>query len=318
MVRQISVTEQLRRKNARKKWSLKGRMVSEGMRVRYSRSVLAFLHFTQEFGYKVPTWDELDDTVSEWLEHIFHDGQRKSLASDGLAGLQYHMPQSMGRLRRSWKLVKVWQKLEPPRRVLPISPLVIGAFAGVACELGYLAEASAMLVGFDAMLRSGELYRLKIKDIKFYGQRAVLSLGFTKTGKRANATEMVVVESKLAVSLLRQACHNRDRNDYLLHRGERCFRAVFNLLIEFFDIQGLVTVYSLRRGGASWDFLEHQSLERILLRGRWSSTSSARIYSQDATAMVIHLELTPSQTSMARAAAPRLVSSLTALPGRVT
>lgn len=293
-------------------------MISEGMKDRYRKSVIRFLDFTKEFNYQVPTWDDLDDTVSEWLEHIFQDGQHKSLASDGLAGLQYHLPQSIGRLRHSWKLVKVWQKLEPPRRVLPISPLVVGAFAGVACELGYLAEASALLVGFDTMLRSGELYRLKIRDIKFYNQRAVLSLGFTKTGKRTNATEMVVVESKLAVTLLRKACANRRRHEFLLYRGERAFRALFNMLIDFFDIQGLVTVYSLRRGGASWDFLQHQSLERTLLRGRWASTSSARIYLQDATAMVTHLELTPVQYSLAQAAASRLVNSLTAEPGRVT
>ena len=31
------------------------------------------------------------------------------------------------------------------------------------------------------------------------------------------------------------------------------------------------------RGGATWDFLEHQSMERTLLRGRWASTSSARM-----------------------------------------
>lgn len=318
MVRQISVTEQIRRQNTRRKWSLKGRMISAGMKERYHKSVTKFLQFTQEFNYAVPTWDDLDQVVGEWLEHIFQDGQHKSLASDGLAGLQYHLPQSMGRLRHSWKLVKVWQKLEPPRRVLPLSPLVVTAFAGVASALGYWAEASALLVGFDTMLRSGELYRLRIRDIKFYGSKAVLSLGFTKTGKRTNSQEMVVVESQLAVRALLRACAQRRRSELLLYRGERFFRSFYNLLIDFFDLQGLITVYSLRRGGASWDFLQHQSLERTLLRGRWSSTSSARIYLQDATAMVTHLALTPSQKDLARAAASRLITSLTASPGMET
>lgn len=266
----------------------------------------------------VPTWDDLDQVVGEWLEHIFPDGQHKSLASDGLAGLQYHLPQSIGRLRHSWKLVKVWQKLEPPRRVLPISPLVVAAFAGVSLELGYAAEASAMLAGFDTMLRSGEIYRLRIRDIKFYSSRAVLSLGHTKTGKRTNAQEMVVVESKLAIAALRRACARRRKSELLLHRGERFFRLLFTQLIDFFQLKGLITVYSLRRGGASWDFLQRQSLERTLLRGRWASTSSARIYLQDATAMVTHLELTHSQKALARAAAARLVNSLTASPGLET
>lgn len=203
MVRSLSQTEQAKRQQQRQRCTLKSRMVSAGMTERYTKSVQKFLDFTSEFHYQVASWDDLDEVVSEWLEHIFHDGQHKSLASDGLAGLQYHLPQSMGRLKHAWKLVKVWQKLEPPRRVLPISPLVVSAFAGVSLRLGFVPEASALLVGFDTMLRSGELYRLRIRDIKFYDARAVLSLGLTKTGKRTNASEMVVVESALAISCLK-------------------------------------------------------------------------------------------------------------------
>lgn len=273
---------------------------------RYRKTMLLFLSFTAEFGYCVYSWDDLDDVVSEWLEFLFHDGAHKTLASDGLAGLQFFLPQAIGRLKHSWKLAKVWQRLEPPQRVLPMSPLVLLGFAGACLHMQLQPEAAALLVGFDAMLRSGELYRLRIKDISFYGGRAVLSLGFTKTGKRNNAAEMVVVESAIAVKALRLACRNRKAQERLLHRGERFFRAVFTLLLELFDIEGLITVYSLRRGGASWDFLQHQSLERTLLRGRWASTSSARIYLQDATAMVTHLRLSAAQQSAVSSAASLL------------
>ena len=263
-------------------------MVSPGMHVRYQRSVSSFLSYTREFNHQVWAWEDLDSVVSDWLEYIFHDGQHKTLASDGLAGLQFYVPQSIGKLKHSWKLVKVWQKLEPPRRVLPISPLVIRAFAGAAVYLGLLPEAAGMLIAFDAMLRSGELYRLKVGDISFYSSKAVLSLGYTKMGIRTNNAEMVVVESQLALKYLRLACRHRSRSELLLPRGERAFRELFSSLVDLFNIPGLLTVYSLRRGGASWDFLHFQSMERTLLRGRWSSTSSARLYLQDATAMVSH------------------------------
>ena len=188
------------------------------------------------------------------------------------------------------------------------------AFAGVCAGLGYLPEASALLVGLDTMLRSGELYRLKVGDIAFYQERAVLNLGFSKAGKRNNAQEMVVVESRLALRVLRRACRQLSRHTLLLFRGERFFRSLFNLLIEFFQLDGLITVYSLRRGGASWDFLQHQSIERTLLRGRWASTSSARIYVQDATAMVTHLQLNSYQKGLAVAAA-QLLQNLDGSPG---
>eukprot|EP00435_Cladocopium_sp_Y103_P070422 s223_g35.t1 len=244
MVRSQSRTEQAQRKAQRSRQTLKDRMVSSGMLDRYRKAASSFVTFAKDFNLHVSAWEDLDEVTSQWLEHIFHDGQHKSLASDGLAGLQHFMPQALGRLKHSWKLARVWQKL------------------------GFLAEAAALLVGFDTMLRSGELYEMKIKDISFYGGRAVLSLGYTKTGKRNNAIEMAVVESKLAVASLRKACVGRSRNEFLLSRGARVFRSLFNALVELFQLEGLITVYSLRRGGASWDFLQHQSMERTLLRGR--------------------------------------------------
>lgn len=285
-------------------------MVSRGMLERYHKTVSRFMAFVLEFNYFISTWDDLDEVVSEWLEHMFHEGEHKTLASDGLAGLQFFLPQAMGRLKHSWKLARVWQRLEPPQRVLPLSPAVVIAFAGACAHLGFMAEAAALLAGFDAMLRSGEIYRLRVKDITFYGSRAVLSLGFTKTGKRNNAAEMVVVESPLAVRALRAACHGRRAQEMFLFNGERFFRTLFTMLLDLFDIEGLVTVYSLRRGGASWDFLQHQSLERTLLRGRWASTSSARIYLQDATAMVTHLRLSAAQKEAVDAAASLLLQHL--------
>lgn len=289
---------------------MKSKMVSKGMMERYHKTVMRFLDFVDEFKYTVPTWEDLDSVVSEWLEHMFHEGEHKTLANDGLAGLQFYVPQAIGRLKHSWKLARVWQRLEPPQRVLPISPSVILGFAGACAHLNLWEEAAALLAGFDTMLRSGELYRLRVKDSTFYSGRAVLALGFTKTGKRNNAAEMVVVESQLAVKALRRACRGRRPNSALLSRGERFFRALFNCLLEFFDIEGLVTVYSLRRGGASWDFLQHQSLERTLLRGRWASTSSARIYLQDVTAMVTHLRLSAAQLDAVQSAASVLVKHL--------
>ena len=121
---------------------------------------------------------------------------------------------------------------------------------------------------------------------------------------------MVVVESKLAVQSLQRACKGKHRNDLLLARGARVFRTLFKALIDLFELEGLITVYSLRRGGASWDFLQHQSMERTLLRGRWQSTSSARIYLQDATAMVTYLKLSGPQQQLATAASKLLLQKL--------
>ena len=49
--------------------------------------------------------------------------------------------------------------------------------------------------------------------------------------------------------------------------------------------------YSLRRGGATAYFFATGSLEKTLVKGRWESASTARIYIQDAAAQAAELAL---------------------------
>eukprot|EP00974_Lingulodinium_polyedra_P122291 11182249-Lingulodinium_polyedra.AAC.2 len=52
-----------------------------------------------------------------------------------------------------------------------------------------------------------------------------------------------------------------------------------------------LVVYSICRGGASSVFLQHNSMKRALLRGRWRSASVARAYVQDAVAEITSFQL---------------------------
>ena len=45
-------------------------------------------------------------------------------------------------------------------------------------------------------------------------------------------------------------------------------------------------LYSLRRGGATWWFQRHQSLDRILVQGRWLAHKTARIYINEGLALL--------------------------------
>ena len=285
-------------------------MVSAQIQQRYAKAVGHILAFLQDMTLHSLSWNDLDESVCAWIEFAYSDGEHKSLVNFALAGLQFYLPACVGKLKQAWRLAKVWQRLEPPLRVLPLSPLLTSAFAGACVLMGFIGEAAGFLIGFDCMLRSGELYNLRRKDITFMRDKAVLSLGKSKTGKRTGANEMVVVESCVAVRWLREACSTLHLNDRLLFRGERFFRKLFHALVEFFEVPGLLTVYSLRRGGATWNFLFHGSMEKTLLRGRWSSTSTARIYLQDSAATVSYLQLGPHQRMMAKVTAAALKSNL--------
>ena len=86
------------------------------------------------------------------MEFLYADGQRKALASDGLAGLQHYTPACQGKLKQDWKLIKVRQRVEPPSHVLPVSPLILLGMAGLAVGVNL-----PLLVCFDGVLRSDEL-----------------------------------------------------------------------------------------------------------------------------------------------------------------
>lgn len=297
------------RRHKRKGIDLKQQLISGALLKRYQFVLVHIVNFLTECDLRVQCIDDLDEAISSWVEFIFSEGEAKGLASDGLASLQYHLPQAAGHLRMSWKLVKAWQKVEPPTRVIPLSPFLTRAFAGACVLAGKVAEAAAILMAFDGLLRPGEMYLVEARDLTFYPTKAVLTLRDTKTGKRKGAGEMVIINSRLANTWLRQACKNKPPHEPLLIDGPPAFRLLFRNLVNHFELSGLYAVYSLRRGGATWDFLLHQSMERTLLRGRWTSSSTARIYLQDTVATVANLTLTSLQTTHARMAGAALGST---------
>ena len=69
---------------------------------------------------------------------------------------------------------------------------------------------------------------------------------------------------------------------------------------------------SLRRGGATEDFLRHGQLDRTMLRGRWNSQKTARIYIDAAMQDRPSTQVSPSMTlrfnDLAEAARQRLLA----------
>ena len=136
----------------RPRLTLREQMITAGMQLRYSKAALCFLTFLADSDLRSQKVSQLCEAASQWVEFLYADGERKGLASDGLAGLQYYLPQCQGKLKLAWKLVKVWQKIEPPMRVLPLSPLVVLGMAGLAAALKLPEVAAGLLVCFDGIL----------------------------------------------------------------------------------------------------------------------------------------------------------------------
>ena len=264
--------------------------VSKRILARYRFAVGLILAFwlSNENGPSVDSnWDR---AACEFIESMWAGGEPAYHANDALAGLQHFLPLK-GHLICSWKLVKTWHKLEPPARVLPMHPLLLMGMAGLLWRAGQQDIAALILVGFDCFLRSGELYQLERRDLLFERDKVVVKLRETKYGQQIGHDQMVLCHSLLACAALNKVCKKLESHDKVLRSNPNTFRKHFAAAAKVFGFTERISVYSLRRGGATWSFLQSGSMELCLLRGRWQSSQTARIYLQDAVAGLSDLQL---------------------------
>eukprot|EP00438_Fugacium_kawagutii_P000762 Skav229096 [mRNA] locus=scaffold92:257786:258481:- [translate_table: standard] len=165
--------------------------------------------------------------------------------------------------------------------------------AGWAFFKQYYSFGISLLVCFYGMLRTGELLQLKSSRILCSGRQrqALLSLGFTKGGKRHGAAESVVLGFEDAYRFL-QRWKNLASPHTTLTPSPPKWRRLFNEAISALKLEELqFRPYSLRRGGATFFFQKHQSMDKVMVQGRWHSQKSARIYLHEGLAVLAQMRL---------------------------
>ena len=249
----------------------------------------------------------LDLAVAEYIEHLYQEGDTVGMASTTLAALQYFQPDSIGKLKYSWKLTGLWRRIEPPNQVTPFTDLTALAIAGAAHNLGYNDLCALVLLGFDRFLRSGELFKLRKACLAFGLDKAVITLQNTKTSKRKGVDEMVTVTSPLVLKALSRACKQLQDSDLVLQRSVLSCRSVFKKLLDVFDLTSHgYNFYSLRRGGATSFFFKSGSMDETIVVGRWEHSSTARIYINQSAACAAEVTFTSEQTHRMHTAAQYL------------
>ena len=274
--------------------TLKDLTVQPGTRRRYDRASEAFFSFLQSERIELPTRkDKLDPLVCEYLEHLWSTGAGRAQANDTVAALQNLQPNLRGHLQGAWRLLKTWAINEIPNRAPPIPEQVMQAMAGWAFFHGHYTFGVSLVIGFYSMLRSGEVMGLRSSNImvSYKEKQALISLGFTKGGKRQGAAESVVLAVEPAFRLVKQWKSVATASTPLASSPSN-WRSLFS---QSLDALGLTRFsfrpYSLRRGGATWWFSKHQNLDRILVQGRWLAQKTARIYLNEGLAMLARTQI---------------------------
>ena len=288
------------RVRARKDISLRDSGITERTRKRYISALLPLMAIIET----VKSIHDLDQVCEEWIEFQWHAGHTLGSIGDALCGLQFYWPETKGLLRSSWKLYKNWRRIEVPTRAPPISALVVQAFIALLLKQERVAAAFLIGLGFHAYLRTGELLSLQFRDLQLGTNTGVVTIRGGKSGLRHNMDEAVALYDSFIVQLgqlARLLPHYLYPTSPIWPHSAASFRKIFNECVETFQLTKLdYKPYSLRRGGATHDYMKQGVLEPILLRGRWHSLAVARLYLEDGLAQLPSLCLPESTQSVLR------------------
>ena len=281
------------RKKIRKEMgSLQSLTVQPATRKRYTAAVDKFLQFLNREGLALPTCrSKLDILTAEYMEFLWQNGEGRALASDTVAGLQDHDPCLKGKLVCTWRLLKVWHTHEVPNRAPPIPERVLHAMVGYCLFHNKHLYALSLLVGFYGMMRTGEVIGLRRSQVEVTSDTgpSVISLGLTKSGKRQGAAESVTLSVYEVSRRLRQFKGSRCAQ---LTGSAAAWRAEFSKILSALGLEEFqFRPYSLRRGGATFWFTKHGSLDRLLIQGRWQAPRTARLYINEGLATLAEMKV---------------------------
>ena len=240
---------------------------------------------------------ELDKLVADWIQQEFEDGTPLYLIADALSGLHHFEPYTRRKLVKSWRLYGIWRKFEVPCRAPPLPQDILLAMSGYCLQEGDLIMSALLLIGFHCLLRTGELLAIRPADFLVGPDHGLVTLPSSKSGLRNNSKESVsitdpttlevtkaMLEAKTALGLHQTPCWDFSGS---------AFRSRFAAVLKALEVHDLnFKPYSLRRGGATWEMQQHGSMERVLVRGRWKTSTVARLYIADGLSLLPSLRMT--------------------------
>ena len=282
---------------ARQGISLRGIGISIKTEQRYNSALATLLPALEE----AQCLEDLDPLCEEWVECQWAAGTPLGLIGDALCAVHFYWPQVKGQLRGAWKLYRNWRRIEVPQRAPPLPRRVCRALVSFCLDRSEPEMAFLLALGFHTYLRTGEMLKLQARDVVLSPHHGVVTIRSSKSGLRFNIDESVAVYD-FTILRLWELCHIARAlapSDFVWNRSAASFRKLFYEAIHFFQLDDLnFAPYSIRRGGATHSFQISQSLESILLRGRWRALSVARIYIEAGQAELSQLQLSRRSQSL--------------------
>ena len=250
----------------------------------YGVALERFLQFVDSEELKISSTSSLDYALGEYLNCMFWDGDSASAGGHVLSGIKRFYPQLKMKLPTASQYFRNWQRIHRPERAVPLSWPLLKSMAGLCLTLDYPGVALMLYVGFVCLLRTGEMMSLQCLHLLPHQSRPEVTV-IVPFAKTSNGNPQVLQFTDFYLWKLTQSVkRSSDPAKFLWVGSPAGFRLFWKqLLVTLGFHPGDYTPYGIRRGGATWYFLETQSMDATLLRGRWTMAKTARQYIDDGT-----------------------------------
>ena len=258
--------------------SLRSLKISKSVQVRYDRAVSNFLWYCVTiFGAVASSLSELDCQASYYIMAAWEEGEPRSVVADTLSGLLHKLEQKRI-LTVAWSWLTVWERHEMPNRAPPLLPEQALSMAGLYLFFNLPEMALATILGFHCMMRTAEILAVRKCHVSWgRGKASITVLG--KTAARTGHVETVVVEDPMVLLLLMAVCQMKAPMELLFSGSSHRFRMLWSWGIDAIGFSSEVyKPYAIRRGGATDDWAKFMDAAKLLMRGRWGSINTAKIY----------------------------------------
>eukprot|EP00971_Amphidinium_carterae_P328003 6459666-Amphidinium_carterae.1 len=287
-------TPRLRRIARQRLGRLSKNQVAPATYQRYQTALESFLQWLATLGVPLAvSFRGFDLQMAEFIEHLWASGATRSVAGYVISGAQFFL-----RAKRvfpvSWALWATWGKLEVPRRAPPLPAYAWGAWLEFCFWRSEFSFAAVLLLGFVGLLRTAELLSLQRWQLQWHGTALHIHLPKTKSGARHGETENVIITEPPVSMLLHTLLGARAPAALVWPYSASQFRQRFasmasSLGMNLWNLQP----YSLRRGGATAQFLQHHNYDSLMDRGRWKHLRTCRLYVDQSRELLMQLSLPP-------------------------
>lgn len=276
--------------------SLKMASVASSTRTRYLRAVLHFRQWCARRGLRAATADDLDVLVEAYLNFWYLSGGGLAGARNTVYGICLLHPELDRRLLRSLRALKGMARLLPSRSHPPLTwelaVLIAVNIAGDVSLSDVERDAGlAVLVHFDAFLRTGEVLDLRASDfaapgdarLGVAGTEAALRIRSAKTG----TNQFAQLRDPDVISLVKARLVGLHPEARIFAASPRVYRAVFKRALRQLRLTAPYVPHSLRHGAATRALNSGIPIEDIMRMGRWASAKSCRTYLQSGQALLL-------------------------------